>query len=599
MRAWTFAQTSKADFSMQSTPAVKQMSNLDFARWLVVVNGAVPIAVLAWDAFRGDLGANPESFALHTTGLMALIFLCLTLLITPLRVVTDLNWLVLFRRSLGIYAFFYACAHFAIFFISDRSLSIPGTVHEIVTRVYLIIGALALVLMIPLAVTSTGAMVKRLGAKRWHLLHELIYLSIIAGSVHFYMQAKSDKRLPTAFLIVVTMLLGYRFVAHYVKLWRDAGAKPPAPSAWGAAIARRPKFWTGQLRIARKFDETPGVRTFRLVPIDGRKLPFDYAAGQYLNLSVIIDGKRVNRSYTIASSPTRIGYCELTIKREETGAASRHLHDMLKEGELLNVSAPAGRFTFTGDEADSIVLIGGGVGITPLMSVVRSLTDRCWPGEIFLIYAVKTQAGIIFRRELSILEERFPNLHVTITLSREPDGNWTGARGRITTELLNRVVPEISRRLVHLCGPAEMMPRVEQMLRDLGVAKPQIKTEVFQSGGQVIAESIPGQEANPPSIPFATSVPGTNANGDGAQITFALSGKTASAGGSTVLEAAEEAGVNINFECRSGICGTCKTRLLSGRVEMETQDALSAADVANHLILACQAKPLEDIIVSA
>jgi ferredoxin-NADP reductase/DMSO/TMAO reductase YedYZ heme-binding membrane subunit len=583
---------------MQSTPAAKQMSNLDFARWLVVVNGAVPLALLIWDAVGGDLGANPESFALHTTGLMALIFLCLTLLVTPLRVVTGLNWLVLFRRSLGLYAFFYACAHFSIFFIWDRALSIPSTIHEIATRVYLIIGTLALVLMIPLAVTSTGAMVKRLGSKRWHLLHELIYLSIIAGAVHFYMQAKSDKRLPTAFLVVVTILLGYRFVAHYFKLWRDAGAKPTAPSA-AKAVARRPKFWTGQLRIARKFDETPSVRTFRLVPTDGTKLPFDYAAGQYLSLSVLIDGKRVNRSYTIASSPTRVGYCELTVKREETGAASRHLHDMLKEGELLNISAPAGRFTFTGSEADSIVLIGGGVGITPLMSVVRYLTDRCFPGDIFLIYAVKTQADIIFRRELSILEERFPNLHVTITLSREPDGNWTGARGRITRELLTRAVPEISGRLIHLCGPEDMMPPVQQMLRELGVPPSQIRTEVFQSGGQLMAESVPTDAPAPPTAqdPTADSVP--TSNGDGAQITFALSGKTASAKGSTVLETAEEAGVPINFECRSGICGTCKTRLLSGRVEMETRDALSAADVANHLILACQAKPVEDITVSA
>jgi ferredoxin-NADP reductase len=230
---------------------------------------------------------------------------------------------------------------------------------------------------------------------------------------------------------------------------------------------------------------------------------------------------------------------------------------------------------------------------------VRYLTDRCWPGEIFLIYAVKTRADIIFRRELSILEERFPNLHVTITLSREPEGDWAGARGRITPELLTRIVPEISRRLVHLCGPLEMMTPVEQMLRDLGVAKSQIKTEVFQSGGQLIAESVPGPEPTQPTIPFATPVSATHSNGDGAQITFARSGKIASAGGSTVLEAAEEAGVPINFECRSGICGTCKTRLLSGRVEMETQDALSAADVANHLILACQAKPLEDITVSA
>ena len=122
----------------------------------------------------------------------------------------------------------------------------------------------------------------------------------------------------------------------------------------------------------------------------------------------MVDGKKVNRSYTIASSPTRVGYCELTVKREERGVSSRHLHDAVREGSLLDVSAPAGRFTFTGAEAESIVMIAGGVGITPLMAKIRYLTDLGWPGEIHLVFAVKTEDDIIFRDELDYLRRRFP-----------------------------------------------------------------------------------------------------------------------------------------------------------------------------------------------
>ena len=172
------------------------------------------------------------------------------------------------------------------------------------------------------------------------------------------------------------------------------------------------------------FDETPEVRTFRLVSPTGPRLPFDFLPGQYLNLTLVIDGRKVRRSYTIASPPTRVGYCEVTIKREERGLSSRHLHDAVRQGGLLDVLAPAGRFTFTGAEADSIVLIAGGVGITPLMAKIRYLTDLSWPGEIYLVFSVKTERDIIFRDELDSLRRR----HRTCT-SPLPSPAMTGRRG--------------------------------------------------------------------------------------------------------------------------------------------------------------------------
>src|SRR3984885_7291469 len=117
-------------------------SDIRFAKLLVLVNAAVPAALLGWDAAHHDLGANPVNFAILTTGILALIFLILTLLVTPLRKITGWNWLIFPRRPLGLYAFFYACAHFSIFFALDRSFSVSSTLTEMVRRKYLIIGSL-------------------------------------------------------------------------------------------------------------------------------------------------------------------------------------------------------------------------------------------------------------------------------------------------------------------------------------------------------------------------------------------------------------------------------------------------------------------------
>ncbi|KAH2811552.1 hypothetical protein KXV85_005298, partial [Aspergillus fumigatus] len=167
----------------------------------------------------------------------------------------------------------------------------------------------------------------------------------------------------------------------------------------------------GVLRIKAIFDETPNVKTFRLMESNGDSIPFTFLPGQYATITSEIDGQKVRRSYTISSSPTQRDYIELTIKREQYGLESRHLHDHADTGDLLEISAPAGRFFFTGKEADGIVLIAGGVGITPMMSVLRSLTDRSYEHDIFLLYGVNTPEDLIFRDECDHLARRHPKLH--------------------------------------------------------------------------------------------------------------------------------------------------------------------------------------------
>ena len=146
------------------------------------------------------------------------IFLILTLLVTPVSRIARWSWLGQFRRMLGLCAFFHASLHFLIFFGFDRGASASGTLSEIIKRPYLMVGTIGLVLMVPLAATSTDGMIRRLGGKRWKMLHRLAYVVAVAGVVHYYMLVKADVTQPVAFAVALAVLLGYRLVAHYLQL---------------------------------------------------------------------------------------------------------------------------------------------------------------------------------------------------------------------------------------------------------------------------------------------------------------------------------------------------------------------------------------------
>ena len=556
------------------------MKDVRFAKLVLLVNGLVPGGLLLWDALHGQAGANPVNYAIRTMGLLALNFLTLVLLVTPLRKLTGLQWLFHFRRRLGLLAFGYALAHFSTFFIFDRMGNVRDTLSEMVKRPYLIVGTVGLLAMAPLAATSTNSMIKRLGPKRWQALHRLAYGAAVAGVVHFYWQVKSDTRLPVAFGIVVGSLLGYRAVMALVRRVRHPAGAPP-----GVRVAAAPggERWSGHLRVARIVQETPDVRTFHLMPAQGGELPFAYLPGQHLTVSLQIEGRTVRRTYTIASTPTRPGCCEITTKREAHGLVSRHMHDTLKAGALLEIAAPAGRFTFTGGDATGVALLAGGVGITPLMAILRYLTDQHWGGQIYFVDCNKTERDIIFREELEALRRRFPNVHLTLTLTRADGARWNGATGRIDAALLARVIPDVTSIPFYLCGPTEMLTATRELLRQLGAAESHIHTESFGST----------RRGPQPEGALVT-------NGGEFTVTFARSHKTAQIDGARpILALADELGIGVDSECRSGICGRCKTRMVSGSVNMETQDALNSVDRQNNTILLCQARALEDVTVEA
>lgn len=598
------------------------MNQLQFLRALVVLNGLVPLVMLGWDAYRGQLGANSVNNALHITGILSLVFLFLSLLMSPLRWMTSWGGWLAFRRALGLYGFFYAVVHLVIYVGFDRALSLTSTFNEILMRRFLQVGTVAIVLMVPLAVTSTNSMIQRMGPKQWKRLHRLTYAVVILGVLHYYMLVKSDVRQPLAFAGVLTVLLGSRVGRHYSELQQASQKKPvnqlaqltseSAPvsvptKAMSEPNSQKPgKGWKGELRIAAMFQETPDVRTLRLMAADGGEFPFVYQPGQFINIQLMIDGKRVNRSYTLASSPTRSDACELTIKREPSWLASRYIHDNLRVGDVIGVSGPSGKFVFTGDNASGVVLIAGGVGITPVMSILRYLTDRAWQGTIHFLIVAKTEQDLIFRDELRWLQSRHSNLHVCITLTRtEPQSMWTGNRGRANAELLTRVIPNLTQLPVYLCGPNEMMDATTELLITLGVPSSRIHTEAFAGRKTVAANADSASILPEDSLSVMSRVPSTTtmkhpAKSDQATIQFSRSGRSTQVDAdTTILEAAESLSIEIPYECRSGICGQCKTKLLHGTVQMDCEDALGAAEKGRGIILACQARPKSDVNVEA
>jgi len=191
------------------------MKKVSFPKIVVFINGVIPLVLLLWDLYRKQVGPNPVEFVTRTTGMLTLVFLSLTVAITPLRRIFRLNSLVKFRRMVGLFAFFYGSLHLLTYIWFDRVFNFISVVGDVVQRPFILVGMTAFLLMVPLAITSTNKTVKRLGGKRWARLHRLVYLAAIAGVVHFWMLVKSDVRLPLTFAFIVLFLLGYRLLVKY------------------------------------------------------------------------------------------------------------------------------------------------------------------------------------------------------------------------------------------------------------------------------------------------------------------------------------------------------------------------------------------------
>ncbi|GAB4509097.1 MAG: protein-methionine-sulfoxide reductase heme-binding subunit MsrQ [Sulfuricaulis sp.] len=194
-------------------------------RWIfrpmIFVVALVPLAFLIHRALNNDLGANPIETINRYTGDWVLRFLMLTLAVTPLRRLSGWNGLLRYRRMLGLFAFFYACLHFLSYVWLDQYFVLADIIKDVIKRPYITVGFASFLMLIPLALTSTNAMIRRLGAKRWQQLHRLVYLIGIGGVVHFLWLVKSDIREPLVYGVILALLLGFR-------VWDKARRAPGA-----------------------------------------------------------------------------------------------------------------------------------------------------------------------------------------------------------------------------------------------------------------------------------------------------------------------------------------------------------------------------------
>jgi len=213
---------------------------LRLAKLALFLAALLPVARLLWKYFHDSLGANPIEFITHSTGDWTLLFLLITLSITPLRRITRQYWLISLRRMLGLFAFFYGTLHFLTYIWLDKFFDVHAMLADVAKRRFITAGLTAFVLMIPLALTSTKGWIRRLGGKRWQALHRLIYLSAAAGVIHYFWLVKADKTKPLEYGAVLAVLLGYR-VAVWAISRMNSNPLPAADFGKGTSSTRAAK----------------------------------------------------------------------------------------------------------------------------------------------------------------------------------------------------------------------------------------------------------------------------------------------------------------------------------------------------------------------
>jgi methionine sulfoxide reductase heme-binding subunit len=211
---------------------------------VVFAAALVPLGVLAREALSGGLGVNPIEKVTHWSGDSTLSLLLLTLAVTPLRAVTGWNVLVRFRRMLGLFAFFYGVLHLATYLVLDKFFDWPEIFRDLVHRRFIIVGALGLALLVPLAVTSTAGMIRRMGGRAWRALHRLVYVSAAAGVVHYWWLVKADVSRPRVYAVVLGSLLAARLIVAWRR--RPQATSRLSPGASTASRQSSPAEATGR-----------------------------------------------------------------------------------------------------------------------------------------------------------------------------------------------------------------------------------------------------------------------------------------------------------------------------------------------------------------
>ncbi|SKC31561.1 NADH oxidoreductase hcr [Photobacterium piscicola] len=295
-----------------------------------------------------------------------------------------------------------------------------------------------------------------------------------------------------------------------------------------------------------------------------------YLPGQHLPLQLEINGEFITRYYTLSSSPSRPGRYAISVKRIDDGRISNWLHQHFQVGDVLAADKPGGDFHL-GIHTDKLLLLSAGSGITPMLSMLRYLSDNDNIRDVVFYHQCSTEADIPSLQELHQLEKMHPSLDLRIVLS-QPRRDWQGESGRLSLSHL-AMISDLDQRQVFVCGPNAFMDTAKKLLLKMGVSPARYHQEAF---GPLGGSSTPKQAVK-------LNIDGYIFRGNNQQ---------------TLLEQAETAGVEINYNCRAGFCGACKVTLTSGQVEQPDVPALLPQERQQGKILACCCIPKTDLKIT-
>lgn len=321
------------------------------------------------------------------------------------------------------------------------------------------------------------------------------------------------------------------------------------------------------------------------------KNEFKYLQGQYLTLKLIVDGEELRRSYSLCSSPTADQELRIAVKKVTGGRASSWLNDQLKVGDRLEVMSPMGNFhsPIQVNNKKNYVLFAGGSGITPMLSIVKTVLKDEPESSILLVYGNRDEASIIFKTQLDALSAQYPNRFKIIHVLEHPatavaelyKGILTPEK--VTTLVENHIGLNLNNEFF-ICGPSPMMENVKQVLTGLKIDPKRIHIEYFTA----VEAAVKAAEKNTGS----TALSKVKVILDGDEMEFDIAEN-----GPTLLDVAHDAGMDVPFACKGGVCCTCRAKVMEGNVRMDQNFALTDDEVQRGYVLTCQAHPITETVV--
>lgn len=316
--------------------------------------------------------------------------------------------------------------------------------------------------------------------------------------------------------------------------------------------------------------------------------------GQYITLKFDIQGQSERRAYSICSSPVWNEKLSVAVKKADDGFISKYINEEIKIGDIVEVLPPMGNFTneLDKDRANNYIMIGGGSGITPLMSIIKTILKEEPKSNITLLYASRDEDSIIFKSELDEIQEKHSDQFKIEYVLSKPKNGWKGMKGRINYKIFNKYLQthlsEISKNADYfLCGPSGLMAEVLTALDDMGVDKNQIYKESFTAD---LPKVDTEQEPSEMSLDQL----------EDRKIKMVLYGEESEftvKKDETILMAAQREGYDPPFSCQIGACSTCRAKLEDGKVYMEEHDALTQDEMDEGYVLTCQAHPVDDKVI--